>query len=73
MTTTPGDKKPDWRVTFWFLTGSLGWTQLGFAFVAAKSEHMALMLCTQRASKLGFHVDKDTTVEIRPESGDGKL
>lgn len=64
---------PDWRVTFWFLTDKLGWTQLGFAFVEAKSEHLALMLCTQRASKIGFEVGKDTIVEIRPETGDGRL
>jgi hypothetical protein len=73
MTTTPDDKKvPGWRVTFWYLDG-FGWTQLGFAFVEAKSEQLALMVCTQRASKLGFHVDQDTKVEIRPETGDGRL
>ena len=74
MTTTPGDKKvPDWRVTFWFLTDNFGWTQLGFAFVKAKSEQLALMVCTQRASKIGFQVDRDTKVEIRQETGDGRL
>ena len=70
--TTQGDAS-DWRVTFWFLTDHTGWTQLGFAFVAAKSEQHALMLCTQRATKIGFHVDKDTKVEIGPETGDGRL
>jgi hypothetical protein len=70
MTATPGD---DWRVTFWFLTDHTGWTQLGFAFVAAKSEQHALMLCTQRSAKLGFNVNGDTKIEIRPETGDGKL
>lgn len=65
------DEAPEWRVTFWFLAD--GWIQLGFAFVKAKSEHLALMLCTQRASKIGFRVDKDTKVEIRPEAGDGRL
>ena len=68
------DKKvPDWRVTFWFLTNNFGWTQLGFAFVEAKSEQHALMRCSQRASKLGFSVDGDTKIEIRPETGDGRL
>jgi hypothetical protein len=64
---------PQWRVTFWFLTDAMGWTQLGFAFVGAKSEHHALMLCTQRASRLSFRVDKDTRIEVRPETGDGRL
>ena len=66
------DGSQDWRVTFWFLAG-WGWTQLGFAFVEAKSEHHALMLCTQRSAKLGFTVDRDTQIEIRPETGDGRL
>ena len=65
------DEATEWRVTFWFLANE--WTQIGYAFVKAKSEHMALMLCTQRASKLGFRVDSDTKVEIRPETGDGRL
>lgn len=68
----PPDEHPGWRVTFWFLNG-MGWVQLGFAFVKARSEYLALMTCTQRASKLGFVVDSDTKVEIRPETGDGKL
>jgi hypothetical protein len=58
-------------VTFWFLAD--GWIQLGFAFVEANSEHAALARCSQRAAKLGFRVDKDTRLEIRPEAGDGKL
>jgi hypothetical protein len=60
-------KAPEWRVTFWFLAN--GWTQIGYAFVAAKSEHLALMVCTQRASELGFRVDADTRVDISPEPG----
>lgn len=67
------EKPPDWRVTFWFLTDAMGWTQLGFAFVKAETERIALMLCTQRAVKLGFRVDADTKVEIRTEIGDGRL
>ena len=70
MTAPPGD---DWRVMFWFLTDSMGWTQLGFAFVKAKSEHHALMLCTQRSAKLGFNVNSDTKIEIGPETGGGSL
>ncbi|HEY1668515.1 MAG TPA: hypothetical protein VGG54_22720 [Trebonia sp.] len=71
-TTTAADgERTDWRVTFWFLNG-IGWVQLGFAFVTAKSEQMALMLCTQRASKLGFIVNNDTQAEVRRET-DGHL
>lgn len=69
---TAVDESAEWRVTFWFLA-EWGWTQVGFAFIKAKSEHLALMLCTQRASKLGFRVDKDTKVEIRTEDGNGRL
>ena len=63
-------KTPEWRVTFWFLDN--GWTQVGYAFVNAKSEHLALARCAQRAERLGFQVDKDTRIDIRPEV-DGKL
>lgn len=62
---------PEWRVTFWFLVG--GWVQLGFAFVKARTEHSALAACSQRAAKIGFTVDPDTKIEIRPETGDGRL
>jgi hypothetical protein len=58
-------------VTFWFLDN--GWVQVGFAFVAAGSEQVALTMCAQRALKLGFRVDKDTRIKIRPETGDGFL
>ena len=66
------EEVPEWRVTFWFLNG-MGWVQLGFAFVKARSEHLALALCIQRATKLGFVTDKDTKIEVRPETGDGRL
>lgn len=62
---------PEWRVTFWFLDDE--WVQLGFAFVKAESEHRAVMFCMQRAVRRGFHANKDTRVEIRPERGDGRL
>lgn len=65
------DELPQWRVTFWFLADN--WIQLGFAFVKAESEYRAVMFCTQRAVKLGFSANKDTKVEIRPETGDGRL
>jgi hypothetical protein len=65
------EKVPEWRVTFWFLAGE--WTQLGYAFVKAKNEHAALALCSQRAAKRGFSFDSDTKIEIRPETGDGRL
>lgn len=68
-----GDKVPEWRVTFWFLSDGFGWTQLGFAFVKARTEQHALMRCTQRSAKLGFTVDRNTEIEIRPETGDGRL
>jgi hypothetical protein len=68
--TTQGDE-PKWRVTFWFLAN--GWIQLGFAFVKARSEHHALTLCAQRAAKIGFTVDRDTRIEIKPETEDGRL
>lgn len=62
---------PQWRVTFWFLANE--WTQLGYAFVKAESEHRAIAFCTQRAVKLGFSFNKDTRIEVRPETGDGRL
>ena len=72
MTNLIAETIPEWRVTFWFLS-SWGWTQLGFAFIKAKNAQIAIMICAQRASKLGFVVDGDTQVEIRPETGDGRL
>lgn len=65
------DELPQWRVTFWFLADN--WIQLGFAFVKAESEDRAVMFCTQRAVKLGFHANKDTKIEVRTETGDGRL
>lgn len=62
---------PEWRVTFWFLSGA--WVQLGFAFVKARSEQQAVAQCAQGAAKFGLHVNGDTKIEVRPETGDGRL
>jgi hypothetical protein len=63
---------PGWRVTFWFLTGDMGWTQLGFAFLSAEDEQHAISKAAQRAVKFGFTVNKDTTIDCRRET-DGRL
>ena len=60
-----------WRVMFWFLTNG-GWIQVGFAFLEASDEQHALSRAAQRASALGFAVNKDTKIEVHAET-DGRL
>jgi hypothetical protein len=67
--------KPQWRVAFWFLdTRQFGvsWVQLGFAYVEARDRDHAITLCSQRAAKLGFGINKDTIIRARRETG-GRL
>lgn len=65
MTVNVLNPQHGWRVKFWFLTTT--WTSVEYAFVPATDRDMAIAACAVWVSKLGFTVDKYTTVEAVPE------
>lgn len=62
---------PKWRVKFWFLDlDKGGWVSLEYAHVPYEDREVALVICTQRAVRLGFTVNKDTKIRVDSETGD---